>query len=214
MRTAFSRGQGQSVLVAVQRRKRWSCGARNAYRMFRPLGAQLVQLDRSRSRTCTEPSAPGPSGKIRNGGMRTAFSRGQGQSVLVAVQRRKRWSCGARNAYRMFRPLGAQLVQLDRSRSRTCTEPSAPGPSGKIRNGGMRTAFSRGQGQSVLVAVQRRKRWSCGARNIHQSGICWLRQCSAPPSRMMSKQSMVSTFRLGNAAPIRSQARASRRSSR
>ena len=75
-------------------------------------------------------------------------------------------------------------------------------------------AFSRGQGQSVLVAVQRRKRWSCGARNIHQSGICWLRQCSAPPSRMMSKQSMVSTFRLGNAAPIRSQARASRRSSR
>ena len=75
-------------------------------------------------------------------------------------------------------------------------------------------AFRRGQGQSVLVAVQRRKRWSCGARNIHQSGICWLRQCSAPPSRMMSKQSMVSTFRLGNAAPIRSQARASRRSSR
>ncbi len=66
----------------------------------------------------------------------------------------------------------------------------------------------------VLVAVRRRKRWSCGARNIHQSGICWLRQCSAPPSRMMSKQSIVSTFRLGNAAPIRSQARASRRSSR
>ena len=37
-RPAFSRGQGQSVLVAVQRRKRWSCGARNAYKYVSPVG--------------------------------------------------------------------------------------------------------------------------------------------------------------------------------
>ena len=167
------------------------------------MGAQLVQLDRSRSRTCTEPSAPGPSGRIRNGGMRTAFSRGQGQSVLVAVQRRKRWSCGARSLF--------SWTEAGRGPAPSLRLPALRARSGTAE---CRPAFSRGQGQSVLVAVQRRKRWSCGARNIHQSGICWLRQCSAPPSRMMSKQSMVSTFRLGNAAPIRSQARASRRSSR
>ena len=35
---AFRRGQGQCVLVAVQRRKRWSCGARNAYKYVSPVG--------------------------------------------------------------------------------------------------------------------------------------------------------------------------------
>ena len=74
MREHFSRVK-DVVLVAVQRRNagraeheiflkihfnmNFSINVNITFYMeFRPLGAQLVQLDRSRSRTCTGPSAP------------------------------------------------------------------------------------------------------------------------------------------------------------
>ena len=108
MREHFSRVK-DGVLVAVQRRDAGRAQHEKVRRekLFRPLGAQLVQLDRSRSRTCTEPSAPA----LR------AFFYFLLQKYLVLH--------GTKTC-RLFRPLGAQLVQLDRSRSRTCTEPSAP----------------------------------------------------------------------------------------
>ena len=60
---AFFAGQGQGVLVAVQRRDAGRAEHEISFtnikeRRFRPAGDQLVQLDRSRSRTCTEPAAP------------------------------------------------------------------------------------------------------------------------------------------------------------
>ena len=60
---AFFPGQGQGVLVAVQRRDAGRAEHEISFtnikeRRFRPAGDQLVQLDRSRSRTCTEPAAP------------------------------------------------------------------------------------------------------------------------------------------------------------
>ncbi len=62
-----------------------------------------------------------------NGKMREHFSRVK-DIVLVAVQRRDAGRAQHEKVRRekLFRPLGAQLVQLDRSRSRTCTEPPAP----------------------------------------------------------------------------------------
>ncbi len=136
---------------------------------------------------------------------RVSLSRASGENAGRA-EHEMRIECFARWAPSLF-----SWTEAGRGPAPSLRLPALRARSGTAECG---PAFSRGQGQSVLVAVQRRKRWSCGARNIHQSGICWLRQCSAPPSRMMSKQSMVSTFRLGNAAPIRSQARASRRSFR
>ena len=53
-KVSLSRSSGETLVV----RSTKSLFTNIKERRFRPLGDQLVQLDRSRSRTCTEPAAP------------------------------------------------------------------------------------------------------------------------------------------------------------
>ena len=59
MHKSFFSGQGQGVLVAVQRRDAGRAELESPPDpRFRPADDQLIQLDRSRPRTCTESAAP------------------------------------------------------------------------------------------------------------------------------------------------------------
>ena len=114
--------------------------------------------------------------------MREHFSRVK-DAVLVAVQRRDAgrveheiflkihfnmdFSINVNiTFYLEFRPLGAQLVQLGRSMSRTCTEPSAP--VNFIRKNAR--AFFSGQGRCPCRGPAAR-RWSCEARNLLENSF-------------------------------------------